>query len=270
MYKNIFNAAQTIRRNRQIKLLSRLGYIANGVLHGLIGISVMYLALGSSDEVDQSGVLIPLVHLPFGIIILVLIGLGLLSLGTWQISHLVVTRKTQSANKKWHTQLIELAKGITYLIIGFSSLSFMFASFDTPSSTKVSQDFAAHMLGLPGGKFLLLFLGLFIAGIGIGVVHRGVSRNFLDSVNHTKIKFKKITLTLGIYGYIAKGIILLAVGYIFCQAALRDQPRIASGLDGAFRSFVALPLGVVLLALVGLGFIAYSIYSLIRSKYAKL
>jgi hypothetical protein len=60
------------------------------------------------------------------------------------------------------------------------------------------------------------------------------------------------------------------MGVLLGTAAVTADPSQASGLDGSLRALADLPLGQVILVLIGLGFIAYGVYCLIRARLAKL
>ena len=79
-----------------------------------------------------------------------------------------------------------------------------------------------------------------------------------------------VTVGLGVAGYIAKGIAVGVVGILVIVAGFTVDPSQSTGLDGALRSLAALPFGVVILVLVGLGLIAYGVYCFFRARFAKL
>ncbi len=71
-------------------------------------------------------------------------------------------------------------------------------------------------------------------------------------------------------GYLAKGVALAVVGLLFVLAAARADPSQASGLDGALKTLGQQPGGPVILVAVGLGFVAYGLYSFARARYARM
>ncbi len=75
---------------------------------------------------------------------------------------------------------------------------------------------------------------------------------------------------LGVAGYIAKGVALVAVGVLFIVGAVTADPSRATGLDGALQALAGLPAGVAVLAITGLGLVAYGLYCGARARYAKL
>ncbi len=66
---------------------------------------------------------------------------------------------------------------------------------------------------------------------------------------------------LGTVGYVGKGIAVAVVGVLIVVAGVRSDPDQATGLDGAFDALRDLPAGSVVLVAVGVGFLAYGVYS---------
>lgn len=270
MDKNIVKVARAVHHNPQFELLTRFGYISNGILHGLIGLAVLSLVRGAVEEIDQSGVLAPLPRTVYGTILLLLISIGLVALGVSHFVRVALMRKNAGADRKWPRQIGELAKGLAYLIIGLSSMVFLFAKENAPNSVKSSTDFTAHLLALPMGELVLLIIGLAIITLGINFIYRGVVRKFAEALDFTKMKLKRPVIILGIIGYVAKGLTFISLGSLFCNAAVTLNPSEASGLDGAFKNLIALPFGPQLLLILGLGLVVYAIYCVARGLYAKL
>lgn len=270
MHTKIIRIATTIHRNSQFEMLTRFGYISNGILHGLIGLAVMSLVFGAAEEVDQSGVLSPLTHSVYGVGLLILICLGLISLGLSHIVRLVLIRRKPHADRKWPELLAEMGKGLAYLIVGFSSLTYIFAGTHIQSSIDASVNFAAYLLAIPVGAALLFILGLAVLVLGINFIYRGAAKKFSKSLDFTKIRLKRPVIVLGVVGYIAKGLTFVSLGYLFCQAALTLNPLKASGLDGVFKSMISFVFGAQIVLLLGIGFIVYAVYCVIRGVYAKL
>jgi hypothetical protein len=53
-------------------------------------------------------------------------------------------------------------------------------------------------------------------------------------------------------------------------AAWTADAQDVKGLDGALKSFLALPFGRALLTVVALGIAGYGVYSFARARYARL
>ncbi len=99
---------------------------------------------------------------------------------------------------------------------------------------------------------------------------KGVKKKFMTDIRDPSGTFGDATVIVGVVGYVAKGIAIAVVGILFVVAAFTTDPDAADGLDGALKSLVQLPFGVVVLSVVALGLIAFGIYSFVRAKYARL
>jgi hypothetical protein len=53
-------------------------------------------------------------------------------------------------------------------------------------------------------------------------------------------------------------------------AAVKVDPQQATGLDGALRSLASLPFGQVLLIAIGIGLIAFGLYTFVRARFARV
>jgi hypothetical protein len=159
--------------------------------------------------------------------------LWVVTIGLWALGlfQLLETFIVRGSDKDaWMKRGKEGGKALAYLAVGFSAFSI--ARGGSSDSAGQTQSFTAQLLASPGGVFLVAVLGL--------------------------------------VGYIAKGVAIIVVGILFCVAAFTSNASEATGLDGALKALVALPLGVIILTVVALGLIAYGIYCFARAKYARL
>jgi hypothetical protein len=132
---------------------------------------------------------------------------------------------------------------------------------------------------LPGGAVLLwvMTVGLFalaawllleaVLGIGSGSAKRWMR----TVVSATKVgdPQRRVVGALGIVGYVAKGIAVGVVGVLVVVAAVTLDPGQSTGLDGALRALSGLPSGTVLLLAVGVGLMAFGVYTFARARYAR-
>ena len=115
-----------------------------------------------------------------------------------------------------------------------------------------------------------MIIALGVCAVGVYFVQKGVRRTFVDDITTPPGTLGTWLLRIGTAGYIAKGVAVTVIGILFGVAAVTADPSEASGLDGALKSLVALPFGVILLAAVALGLIAYGVYCMLRARYARL
>lgn len=261
-------AARTRRNSGALQLLARVGYAVNGLLHALIGLITIQIALGvGTGSADQSGALSALAATPGGVFILWTVFVGLAALGLWLILNAFLSLPADKGKRASHI-VSEVGKGVAYLAV--AATTFTFARGGSTSSAKSSTSLSAKLLGSPGGVFVVVLIGLVIVAIGIYFVRKGATKRFTRDLSLPPGRAGSATIRLGIFGYVSKGIVLCVVGNLFCIAAATLDPAKSSGLDGGLKTLGSLPFGSVVLFIIGLGLIAYAVYSFVRARYAHL
>ena len=260
--------ARTAEGSTPFRTLARVGYAVNGLLHLLIGLIAIGVATGTSGaKADQSGALGQLAATPGGVFVLWAIVIGLVALGLWQVLEAFLV-PAYDPKRKWAHRIIELGKGVAYLAI--AATAFAFANGASSDAAKSTQDFAAALLAAPGGILLLVLVGLLVLVIGGFFVYRGAAQKFTESITVPDGPGGSAIVALGVFGYVAKGIALAVVGILFLVAAFTANAAKATGLDGALKALIDLPYGAAILITVGVGLIAFGLYSFARARYARL
>ena len=261
-------AAQSAGNNPHLKTLARVGYAVNGLLHGLIGAIAISLAIGAGGEsADQSGALDQVAKSPGGIFVIWTIVVGLAALGLWQVLQAFLVPGSDP-KKVWAHRLKEIGKGVAYLFVAGTALTVALQG--SANSSESTSSASASVLALPGGPVLLMIAGLGVLAIGAYFVYKGVAKKFTEDLVVPSGTMGRTTVGLGVAGYVAKGVAVGVVGILVIVAGFTVDPSQSTGLDGALRSLAALPFGVAILVLVGLGLIAYGLYCLVRARYAKI
>ncbi|BDI22955.1 hypothetical protein L3i23_17310 [Herbiconiux sp. L3-i23] len=260
-------AARSVGSSRAVKVLARTGYAANGVLHILIGVIAISVALGGGGSADQSGALGALAGNPFGANLLWVMAVGLAALALWGVVQAIIASSADT-KETWKLRAKEGGKAVAYAAV--SVTAFRYAMGSSSDGDQSAQSLSATLLENPFGVALLLVVAAGILGIGAYFVVKGANRKFLDDIDRPSGRAGRATELIGMVGYIAKGVALAVVGILFGTAAVTTDPEQAAGLDGALKALAELPFGAVVLALIGLGFIAYGVYCGIRARYARL
>jgi hypothetical protein len=249
-----------------LRFLARAGFAVNGILHGVIGYLALRIATGSYEHADPAGAFGEIKSTPGGLFVLWALSIGLAALGVWLILGAFLLRP-QDSKRRAMRFVIEFGKGAAYL--GLAAAAFAFVSGDGGDSGDTAS-FSAELMSHPGGLFLVLLIGLVVFGVGCYFLTKGVRRKFTDDITVPSGSAGKAVVALGIWGYCSKGVALAIVGVLFVVAAVTTHPDAATGLDGALKSLLDLPMGPVIVGVVGAGFIAYGIYCLVRARYARL
>lgn len=250
-------AGEGVARHPVVQHGARLGYAVSGALHILMGVLALRLALGDTRaEPDQSGALTALAATPVGWLLLGLCLLGFLLLAVWQGVQVVRRNPVGGRGRA-------AAKAIVYLVLAGGALGFLIGR--PSSSVAQTSDITARLLAWPLGWLLVAVVGVAVVGVGCFHLVKGARQSFRDDLVEDP---GRGVVVLGMVGFLAKGLALIAVGALFVQASWTHDPTKSTGLDGALNALLRLPAGSLLVGAVGLGFAAYGLYSFARARYA--
>ncbi len=267
MTTEVKGAARSAENNPAVRVLARVGNVAVGVVHILIGGIGISLAFGSGGEADQSGAFQQLMKTPGGVFILWVVVVGLLALGLWEVLETILAPGADP-KRRWATRLKEGGKAIVYFALAW--LGIVIAMGGSASSNSSNTSMTAKILAAPGGVFLLVLIGLGVIAIGVYYIVRGARKTFARDIQTPPGAAGDATITLGVVGYISKGIALGIVGILVVVAAATTDPQKASGLDGALLTLRQLPFGPFILFLVSAGLIAYGVYYCVKAFVVRL
>lgn len=267
--QDVENAAEDVAEHPIFENIARGGFVMSGLVHILIGWISLRLALpgGSSQNADQSGALQTISSVPGGNILLWIGGLAMALLVLWYLAEAWFGAKWEQDAKKKATHVVKThGKAAVYGALSFTALRF--AAGGSSDSGESTSELTAGLMGNPGGRILIVVVGLVVLGIGGYHVFKGASRGFEDDIRPPEDgNIGRVVLVTGMIGYIAKGIALIGVGVLFGWAAIAADPDKATGMDGALKAMTDLPADTIALGVIGVGLALYGIYAIARSRY---
>ena len=259
--RDLTTATRRVNEHPATESLARLGFGASGVLHLLLAVIALQVAwAGTRKNANQSGALATLSQNTFGAVMLWVVAVGFAGLALWQVTEAVTARGRGAGDR-----VKAVAKFVVYAALAWSALKFAMGG--GSSSKKQTQDVTARVMSHQGGRYAIAAVGLVVVGVGAYHIYKGWTRRFLKDLQRNPSRW---VVTAGRFGYAAKGVALIVVGFLFVAAAWTKRAKEASGLDGALRTLRAQPYGQWLLTAVAAGIAAYGVYSLARTRYARV
>ena len=259
-------AAQRAHRNRSVRASARVGLLANGLVHALIGGTALGVANGGSGEADQLGALTAISAGPGGAVVLWWSTLALWGLALWQGTNAAFSVAPNRRVLIFRRSL-NLGKALGFAFLG--TITFAVALGARSGGTDAVREADAAIVESPFGLFLLLVVGITVAIIGGGLVWRGVRRNFREELRYLWGPTKVVVLALGVFGHVAKGLAFLVTGGLLLAAAVFADSRWVGGLDAGLRYLLTLQSGPVLLNLVAAGLISFGLYLVARAAFLR-
>lgn len=262
--------AREARRNPALRATARAGFVANGVVHILMGVLALAVTTGAAAESDQSGALRAIASAPLGLALIWLVAVTLGGLGLWNVVDGVVpdARGARGTAQRWGKRIASWGRAALYLALAIAAAS---AALGARSDTDESvQAGSRDLLAIPGGPIALGVIGAVIGGAGVAFAVLGLMRSFRKLMTIPPGLHGRFVTGLGIFGYLAKGVALLVVGVLLLVAAVRLDPSTAGGIDGALHSLLGTPMGPLAVGAIGVGLIAYGVFSALRARYEDL
>jgi hypothetical protein len=257
--------------SQSLEMVARVGLVAYGVVHLLIGWLALQIAWGAASEsADSSGALTTVAVQPFGKVLLWLVAVGLVALALWQASEAIWGYRNLDGAKRVRKQVTSAAKAVIFAALGVSAA---LVALGSGSSSSQSQEQATTgVLAWPGGQVIVVLTGLIIISVGVAGVVKGVKKSFSEEIDTSSMSpsARRGVTGLGQVGYIAKGVALGVVGGLLSYAALTYDRQKGQGLDGAVQTILAQPFGKFLLTAVALGFVAFGVFAILQSRYRRM
>jgi hypothetical protein len=272
------NAANTARQlSPAIERLARVGYAAKGVVYVLIGALAARAALGTGGRTtDSRGALAAIGNGAFGTILLGVIALGLLGYAAWRfVAAATDAERAGDEPKGIAKRLASAGRGVLYAGLAVQAIRLMRGAggaTETGSGGGRSEDWTARLMAVPYGRWLVAAVGLGIVAYAVYQLYRAYAakvRKHLD-LGRLSAEAQRAVVAIGRFGIGARGVVFLVIGWFLVRAARQADASEATGMAEALRTLQQQPYGKWILALVGLGFIAYGLYEFVNARFRRI
>ena len=263
---NITRAAHQADNSDALELVIRIGLVAYGVVHLLIGWLALQIAFGEkSKAASGSGALEYLAKQPLGGVLIWIVAIGMLALVLWRLLEAWQAWRTEDGSDQVKGMVAQLFKGVLYAVLAFSALQVALGQSSGGGTSGITQT----LLQMPGGQLIVGAIGLGIVVYGGYYVYQGWTDKFLEKLDggSSNPDVSKAYRLTGKAGYIAKGIAIMVIGGFFVYAAVTHDPDKSAGLDQALQKIAAQPFGQVMLTLVALGIACYGLFAFARARH---
>lgn len=253
-----------------IRNMARVGLISRGAVYFLMGVLALMVALETPGgrTTDTRGALRTLLHEPLGYILLTMIALGLFCYAVWRLLEGIYDYDGYGRGAGGLCmRLGQIVGSMVHFALGAYSLNLIFLFMRT-SDHRGEQKLVRWLFGWPFGDWLVGAVGLVVILFGVAQMYIAWCEAFRFYIEIPKRR-SGLILLLCKYGLVARGILLVLVGWFFFNAARKHSPREAGGFKEAWQALLNQPFGHVLLGIVAMGFIAYAFFSAVEAAYRK-
>ena len=175
-----------------------------------------------------------------------------------------------------HRDLLPLDEAALYVGLLVSSVALLFgrsaAGGGGGSSERAQRGWTARLLAHGWGEWLVGLVGVGLVVGAVALVVMGVREDFAHKLETAGMRpWQRTWLPrLGVFGWVARGVVFGLIGVFVVRAALDHDPRQSVGVDGALHRLASAPLGPLLLSAVAVGIAAYGAYSLVEARWRRV
>ena len=258
-------------RSTSFEALSRAGFVARGLIYGIIGLFAFEVAVSDSGKLtSQQGAIRTVASQPFGEFLLLLLAVGLGGYAIWRLVRAALGHGPEDADSTLE-RLGGLGSGLVYGGLCIASIKLLTGSSAAGASSKPDQT-TAGVFDWPAGRWLVGLAGVVMLGVAAYQLIKGVRQTFLEELKTEEMSagLKTWLTWIGTIGHISRAIVFALVGWFLLKAAYEFEAKEAVGLDGALTKILKADYGPWLLGFVAAGLIAFGVYSIGEARYRKI
>ena len=246
---------------------ARTGYAARGVVYLVVGLLVLWSTLqGRSSTPSSEDALQTIASSPVGTICLWLVCAGLAAFALWRLVQAVRDPDGQGNDAKgWVVRGSMLVSALLHGALAVSAAAIAQGQGEGGSG----PGWTAELMAQPWGRWLVGLAGLAVIGAGIAQFVKGWKGSFLKYFDAGRAQLGAL-YTVCRVGLMARGVVFGIIGWILIDTALDYQPAQDSGMRGAFQLLLQQPHGIALLALAGLGMLAFAVYCFVEARHRRV
>ena len=260
--------------------VGRAGWFAKGVIYLVAGVLALLIAAKASgwstaatapdQEASPTGALKTIAHATGGALLLWALALGMLIYAAWRVVSALLPGDTDA--KAWIQRIGYVVSAVIYTTFAVTAIALARSTPDNPDGNSKVTSISGRIMAHSGGRILIGIVGAITIGAGVYRLVKGARADVTDELDLSGLSPKRVTWTkrLGAIGEIGRGIGIGLIGFFLLRAAVTYDAGQATGLDGALRRLATDTWGLVVVAIIGVGFVAYGIFCLTTFTHRRL
>jgi Domain of Unknown Function (DUF1206) len=195
---------------------------------------------------------------------------GMLLYAAWRVVSAVMPGG--SGAESWAKRIGYLVSAVIYTTFAITAISLARSSHASADGNSKVTDLTARTMTHSAGRFVIGAVGVIAIGAGLYRLMKGLKRDVNDELDLSGMSTQRARLTrrLGAIGEVGRGIAIGLIGFFLLRAAVTFDASQATGLDGALRRLAVNSWGQLIVAVIGVGFVAYGVFCLTTFTHRRL
>ncbi|HUZ43271.1 MAG TPA: DUF1206 domain-containing protein [Acidimicrobiales bacterium] len=269
--KRAQSKARQAKRRPLVQRTARISLGARALIYLVLAFITADIAAtgGSGKQASSSGAIQEMVRQPAGPALVIVLALGLVAYAAWRFLQAAAGDAEAKPGEDLAKRVGWLSIGVLYLGLCGRSVLLLFGRHQKANGT---ASVSARLLGVTGGRELLVLVGLGVAVGGLGLVGWAVGQKFETYLPERKMPgwVDVAARVTGTYGNVIRGGVFAAVGVSLIVSGVVGTSRDAKGVDQVIRTLSHHAYGTWVLALVAAGFLAFSVSSVLEGRYREI
>ena len=248
----------------------RAGWFAKGVVYLVAGVLALLIAAKASgwssaatapdQEASPTGALKTIAQMSGGAMLMWVLAVGMLLYAAWRIVAALMPGGGDA--KSWITRIGYAVSAVIYITFATTAIALARSANSGPNGNSTAKSLTERLMANSGGRVLVGVVGVIAIAAGLYRLVKGVKVDVTDELDLSSLspERRRWTERLGAVGEVGRGLGIGLIGFFLVRAAVTYDAAEATGLDGALRRMATQSWGVVLVALIGIGFAAYGLF----------
>lgn len=218
-------------------------------------------------QANANGAMSLIAQTVLGKVALAAAALGFAAFGVVRIAGAVRDRRADTRHR-----VFTALQGLFYLALAWVPLSFLFGNSQTGSEQAQQQE-TASVLGWPGGRALVIAVGLIVLGVCAWQIRTALAQDFEDGLQLRRAPgwVRRLVDLAGTIGIVARAVVFLPVGIFLIVAAVQADPQHSKGVDAELAVLARQSWwGPALLGVVTAGLVVFALYSGLEARYRRV
>lgn len=267
--------AEEVVERPWMRVISRVGFIAKGILFCVIGVSATLLAAGLQGGriTDPVGAMAAIAQYSAGKFLLTILFIGALGHGVWNVLRGIAdVDNTGKGIKGIIARSASVGIGIFWFTLAAIAFQIVLTYSVAEENGRGEELVAWAFLSLPLGALVILIVALGFWGAAIHECYSGISGKFQENYKTWKLTpaLERFAMVLGVISFVTRAFLYVIIGYFFFLAANQNDPNQAQGIDGALLSLAQSRYGSLLLFVSGFGLFCHGVLAFFEAKYRRI
>lgn len=234
----------------------------------LTALTVRIAMLGgrSGDQANAHGALAIVSRPLIGKVAIAAVALGFVLFGVGRIIGAWVDDTVSTARR-----ILTALQGVFYLALAYVPASFLAGKSQTGSQQQ-QQKTTAQVLGFPGGRVILVVVGVILLAVCAQQIKGALQQQFREGLELGRAPrvVQKVADVAGVVGITARALVFLPIGIFLMISAFESNPNKSYGTDAELLALSGHSWGIAVIALVAAGMAVFVVYSALETRYRQV